>query len=363
MENILLLFGLLFVLVPPAAALFGAQYTAGRGSALFSARRPAWSARKKRRAAPKGHMGAAVVLLIIIAVILISGRYDSGRQTVTSTGDKELLQVHFIDVGQADSALIIFGEESMLIDAGNNDDGGLVVKYIEDLGITRLDYVIATHPHEDHIGGMDNVIKAFDIGRLIMPRAQANTKTFEDVLDAIAAKGLRVTTPVPGTKYGLGSATFNILAPNGQNYSSMNDFSVVVRLNHEQTSFLFMGDAEELSENEILKAGFTIRSDVLKVGHHGSATSTSEEFLAAVDPEYAVISVGEQNSYGHPAQKVLERLEQNNIKILRTDEQGHIIASSDGRQVVFDGSEVQNQEDSDLPARLIGLWEQIMKTI
>jgi len=245
------------------------------------------------------------------------------------------LEVHFIDVGQADSILIKNGSQAMLIDAGNNADASLVVNYIKGQGFTKLDYVIGTHPHEDHIGGLDAVIKAFDIQTLIMPKASSNTKTFQDVLTAIKDKGLKVTSPVPGRKYELGNAEFTILAPNGSSYSDLNNASVVIRLTHGQNSFLFQGDAEDVSEEEILRKGFPIQSDVLKVGHHGSRYSTGSAFLAKVKPKYAVISVGKGNTYGHSAQEVLDKLAAAGVKVYRTDEQGTIIAVSDGSKITF----------------------------
>jgi competence protein ComEC len=253
----------------------------------------------------------------------------------TSSGK---LEVHFIDVGQADSILIKNGSRAMLIDAGNNADASLVVNYIKGQGFTKLDYVIGTHPHEDHIGGLDAVIKAFDIKTLIMPKASSNTRTFQDVLTAIKDKGLKVTSPIPGRKYELGDAAFTILAPNSSSYSDVNDASVVVRLTHGRNSFLFQGDAEDVSEGEILKKGFHIQSDLLKVGHHGSRYSTTSAYLAKVKPKYAVISVGKGNTYGHPSQEVLDKLVGADVKVYRTDEQGTIIAVSDGSKITFNKS-------------------------
>lgn len=245
------------------------------------------------------------------------------------------LEVHFIDVGQADAILIKQGASAMLVDAGNNADSDLVVQYIKDQGVTRLDYVIGTHPHEDHIGGMDAVIMDFQVEKIIMPRVVVNTKTYEDVLMAIHHKGLKVTTPVPGTKYDLGYAKFTILAPNSDSYEDVNNYSVVIRLDYGQNSFLLTGDAEALSEQEMLDKELQLKTDVLKVGHHGSTTSTTEDFLDAVVPSYAVISVGHDNSYGHPAKSVIERLTSREIQIYRTDEKGTIIAISDGTAIQF----------------------------
>ncbi|NLM75491.1 MAG: MBL fold metallo-hydrolase [Clostridiaceae bacterium] len=250
------------------------------------------------------------------------------------TGQK--LKVHFIDVGQADSILIIQNNSTMLIDAGNNADSDLVTQYIKSKGITKLDYVIGTHPHEDHIGGLDAVINNFDIGTVIMPKVAANTRTFEDVVNAIKNKDLKVTAPVPLDEYDLGDAKFVILAPNSDNYEDLNDYSIVVKLTFGNNSFIFTGDAEAVSENEILSKGYNIKADVLKVGHHGSRSSTTENFLRKISPDYAVISVGKDNNYGHPSQEVLNLLKKENISVYRTDERGTIIAISDGNKLSFE---------------------------
>lgn len=246
------------------------------------------------------------------------------------------LKVHFLDVGQGDSILITTGSDAMLIDVSDRDSGSVVVNYLKKQGVERLKYLILTHPHADHIGGAAEVINAFEIEKIIMPKAEHTTKTFENLLVTIRSKGMKITTPVPGDEYELGSSRFKILAPNSSNYESLNDYSVVIRLTFGNTAFLFTGDAESTSESQILSKNFEVKSDVLKVGHHGSASSTSERFLKSVSPKYAVISVGRGNSYGHPTQEVLERLNSYGVKIYRTDEEGIIVATSDGTNITFD---------------------------
>lgn len=279
-----------------------------------------------------------IAALIMCMIFLVTACEDFLDVIVTSDLEVngENLEIHFIDVGQAESILIKKGNESMLIDAGNNSDGKLVVDYIKNQNISNLKYVIGTHPHADHIGGLDDVIDTFEIEKIIMPNAVTNTKSFEEVLDSIKNKGLSITKPKVGNSYELNGAEFTILAPNKEKYKDLNDYSVVIKLVNGNNSFLFTGDAEELSEKEMLENNKRLlKADVLNVGHHGSVTSTSEAFLDAVDPQFGVISTGKDNSYGHPHKEILERLEGKGIKIYRTDLQGDIVVISDGETIQF----------------------------
>lgn len=264
--------------------------------------------------------------------------------TSSTVSKKAKLRVHFIDVGQGDSILIQFPSgQNMLIDAG--EDQNTVKAYITNQGIKKLDHVIATHPHADHIGGMANVIKSFEIGKVYMPKTTHTTKTYENLLLAIKDKGLKITTSKAGLNIDVGTGVeAKLVAPNSENYANLNDYSAVLRVKYGNTAFLFTGDAEATSEAEMINSGHALKSDVLKVGHHGSNSSTTTTFLKAVSPKYAVISAGKGNSYGHPHQETLARLNDSGIEIYRTDESGTIIAESDGTVITFNKGASQIKE-------------------
>ena len=247
------------------------------------------------------------------------------------------LTVHYINVGQGDATLITCGDNSMLIDAGDNNQGTKVQNYLQKQGIKTLDYVIGTHPDSDHIGGLDVIITKFDCSTIIMPDYSKDTATYRDVIDAMKYKGYKNTLPIVGTSYQLGEAEFTLVAPNNK-YNDPNSNSVGLILKHGEKSFLFTGDAEEDAETDIVANGIDISCDVYQVGHHGSNTSSSDALLDATHPEYAVISCGEGNSYGHPRAETLNNFRARGIKVYRTDEQGTIIAKSDGHTITFDES-------------------------
>lgn len=257
-------------------------------------------------------------------------------QTPTNTSSAPL-EIHFIDVGQGDSTLIRCGDATMLIDAGENDQGTNVQSYLSAQGVDHLDYMIGTHPDSDHIGGMDVILYKFDCDTVIMPDEVKNTATYRDVIDTMENKRYSNTLPVVGDTYSLGEATFTILAPS-RIHENSNDNSVAILLTHGENRFLFTADAQETAEKEILDTGISIQADVYKAGHHGSSTSSSEAFLEAVAPTYAVISCGENNDYGHPHAEVLNSLRSMGVQVFRTDEQGSIIAYSDGQNITWNCS-------------------------
>lgn len=300
----------------------------------------------------KNSIAYAITAIIVIVVILLFGNklsMDNIETMFSNISENVVAQespdintnvvegqdvvVKFFDVGQADSIFVQSAGVNMLIDAGTNNMGNTVVQNLKDLGITKIDYLVGTHPHEDHIGGMDDVINNFEIGTIYMPKVQTNTKTFEDVLDAISNKGLTITTPEVGYVFEVGNTKCEVMcAGTGttEENSNLNLSSIVIRMVYGEESFLFMGDAEEKNESSRQWPQTT----VLKVGHHGSDTSSSESFLNQVKPEISVISVGINNTYGHPKKTTLDKLNALETSIYRTDQNGTITITCDGTNCV-----------------------------
>lgn len=283
-----------------------------------------------------------IIGLVILIVVTIQGNlFDNVSNATASINDstksykidakvKKNFSVSFIDVGQADSVLIRNGNYNMLIDAGNNEDGEKLVNYFKSLGIEEFTYVFATHPHEDHIGGMDDIINNFKIDNYYMSNKLSTTKTFMDVLDALDGRNLKYTVPNKGDTLKLGDANIKVIYP-GDDKSNINDSSIVLKITYGKNSFLLTGDATSNVERKIYNED--IKSDVLKVAHHGSSYSSTDVFLDRVKPYYAVISVGKNNIYNHPSNKTLEKLNKRNIKVYRTDLDGTIVFTSDGENL------------------------------
>lgn len=242
-------------------------------------------------------------------------------------------RVHFIDVGQGDSILIDVDGHYALIDAGERDQGKKVVSYLRKQGVQDLEYVIASHPHSDHIGGMVDVIHAFKIHHIILPNVIHTTRTFEDFIDAIQEYNIDAIKAKPGASYQLGAAQLDIKGPKWVDSENLNNSSVVAKLTYGETAFLFPGDAEVEEETSLL--GNDLAADVLKVGHHGSTSSTSPDFFSQVNPKACVISCGKDNPYGHPHAEILQFLREAGVDIYRTDQEGTIVAGSDGKEVHF----------------------------
>lgn len=263
---------------------------------------------------------------------------EAGVQTAYAPAEvTEDLTVHFLDIGQGDCTLLTQGAHAMLIDAGDNDQGTKVQSYLEYLGISSLDYLVLTHPDADHIGGADVVIYKFDCNTILMPEKKADSRTYDDVIQAMKSKNYTAVHPEVGDTYAFGESSFTILSP-AKDYQDSNDCSIVLRLTHGNNTFLFTGDAEEEAESDMLASGLDLSADVLKVGHHGSHTSTSDAFLDAVAPTYAVISCETGNSYGHPHAETLNKLRATGVQMFRTDEQGTITVTSDGSTLTWNAS-------------------------
>lgn len=251
-----------------------------------------------------------------------------------SLPEESSFEIHFIDVGQADAALILCAGDAMLIDGGNAEDSNLIYSYLKKQGIAHLDYVVCTHAHEDHVGGLSGALTAATVGRVLAPVKSYDTKAFSNFVSKTEAQGKTVEVPRAGDAFLLGDASVTVLGP-VKEYEETNDTSIVLRIVYGNTSFLFTGDMESTAELDLIESGAILKSTLLKVGHHGSSTSTSYRFLREVAPQYGVISVGTGNSYGHPHEVVMSRLRDADVTLYRTDLQGDIVCKSDGERLTF----------------------------
>lgn len=286
-------------------------------------------------------VSSLLVFIIIIAISIFApweDVYQKAGLKTDSNIDNYPLSVHFIDVGQGDCIFIKIGDNTMLIDSGEKNNDKKIIKYLRNNGVDRVDYIIATHPHSDHIGAMETIIESFEIKNVIMPRLSEQnmptTKGYENFLIAVKNSGANVIAATPFNEYEFGDANFAILSPSNQS-KNLNNMSVVIKLSFGDTSFLFTGDAESQVEQELISSGYDIRSNVLKMGHHGSNTSNTERFLQAVNPSFSVISCGKDNSYGHPHEEVVELLNKYDINYKRTDKNGIIVVGSDGSNLTY----------------------------
>ena len=281
------------------------------------------------------------ILIILLAFLIINNQdkiknlfnqNNNQNQNDYINTNNDLLKVHYLDVGQGDSIFVeLPNNETMLIDAAESYQSENIINYLKNLNYQKIDYVIGTHPHTDHIGGLKNIINTFEIGKIYMPKVVSTTKTYESLLMAIKDKNLKINTAKAGTSIiDTDALKINILAPNNSIYTELNNYSVVTKISYGSTKFLFMGDAEKLSENEIKE---NVTADVIKIGHHGSNTSSSIDFIKKVNAKYGIISVGLNNKYNLPKEETITNWENSGTKIYLTSTNGTIRASSDGTNI------------------------------
>lgn len=285
----------------------------------------------------KSKLNIIVKLLILIVVLLTTLSACSAdfflenysdNTAVSSEGNSDV-SVHFLDIGQGDSIFVeLPNGECMLIDAGVANKGEFIESYISESGYNKIDYLVATHPHADHIGSMAYIVRNMDIGQVYMPNVSTTTKTYEKLLEAIQQKGLKIKSAKAGMNIVEESdLRVDILAPVKIDEDELNNCSIIIKITYGYDSYLFIGDAEK---EELDTVSSDLSADVLKVGHHGSRTSTTEKFLEQVNPKYAVISCGADNDYGHPHKETIDLLEMLDVKYYRTDIEGTITITSDG---------------------------------
>lgn len=254
---------------------------------------------------------------------------------VNAENAENTLQVHFIDVGQGDSILLRQNDEAMLIDAGVRSKGSVVAEYCKGEGISELDYVVGTHMHEDHIGGIRDVIQEIQVDNIILTNSDYSTNVYEDMINAIRDNNINEIYPKAGDTFTLGDACILVTAPARNDYKDENNNSIILKVTYGNVSYLFCADAEIESEYDMAENGLDISAQVIKIGHHGSDTSTSQMLLNTVNPVYAVISVGRDNDYGHPTQQIINRLEEYGIQYFRTDTEGTIVSVTDGENIMW----------------------------
>ena len=281
------------------------------------------------------------ILIILLAFLIINNQdkiknlfnqNNNQNQNDYINMNNDLLKVHYLDVGQGDSIFIeLPNNETMLIDAAESYQSENIINYLKKLNYQKIDYVIGTHPHTDHIGGLKDIINTFEIGKIYMPKVVSTTKTYESLLMAIKDKNLKINTAKAGTSIiDTDALKINILAPNNSTYTELNNYSAVTKITYGTTKFLFMGDTEKLSENEIKE---DVTADVIKIGHHGSNTSSSIDFIKKVNAKYGIISVGLNNKYNLPKEETITNWENSGTKIYLTSINGTITASSDGTNI------------------------------
>lgn len=280
----------------------------------------------------------ARLLLFLLIIVLVFVSCDTQKQSLDESKKdlKEKLKVHFIDIGQGDSILIEQDTYTMLIDTGPKESEKILMDYLASQNIKKIDYLVLTHQHRDHIGNAAMIIKNFKIETLYLPNVTSNTTEFKNMTKALKTKRLSITRPISGSSFNLGEAQCHILAPNSETYENENDYSIVIKMVYKNTSFLFTGDAQPRSEKEMIDKGYDLSADILKIAQHGNDKTTSKEFLNIVNPKYAALSCALNDSNDHPSKKVMKLFKEKDIPVYRTDQCGTIVCTSDGENLTFD---------------------------
>lgn len=273
------------------------------------------------------------IISFIISILMFFSVSGCEFVNTPQIPENSSFEVDYINVGQADSSLIICDGEAMIIDGGNVGDSQLIASYLNWKGIDTLKYVVCSHAHEDHVGGLSAALSVAKAEKVYAPKKEANTKAYKDFKNKVSQQGLKIKHPKAGESVLLGSSRIDFLGPVKEKGKDTNSTSIVLKVTYGNTSFLFTGDAERDEEEEILSSGANLKSTVLKVGHHGSKTSTSYPFIREIMPQYAVISCETGNDYGHPHKETMSRLSDAGVEVYRTDTQGHITMTSDGNNI------------------------------
>ena len=284
-----------------------------------------------------------IVLFIIIIFSLVGINFllEYGIVGVNESSEisriesiKDHVKVHFIDVGQGDSIFIQIKNKNILIDAGEAKEAPTVVNYLKTYNVKKLDYVFLTHPHEDHLGGLSEIIDTFEIGKFYAPNVGTVTRSYENLLNSLKNKSLDINRAKAGLEFNFAeNIKLELFSPGKDEYSNLNNYSPIMKLTYNETSFLFTGDAEEETEKEVISGNYNLKSDVLKAGHHGSNTSSIQEFLEEVKPQFTVITSGKSNRFNLPNEEIVERHKNIGSKVLMTEKYGNIVFSTDGRDI------------------------------
>lgn len=281
----------------------------------------------------KGNKKAQLLTVIVFGLLAVFSLYFGNDISNNAIGTPNgILEVSYLDIGQGDSIYIKVNDFDILIDAGPKSDSDKLMEQLKEKNIDDFEMIIATHPHEDHIGGMTKVLNEYDVESFYMPKSQSTTKTFENMINAVKNEGLKVQVIKEGMSFDLGEgAKLEVYSPGKESYDNLNNYSPIMKLTYGNNTFVFTGDAEKEVEKEVLeKYSNDLKADVIKFGHHGSSTSSSAEFIEAISPKYGIISCGVDNSYGHPHREILDIINKMGIETYRTDIQGEITITSDG---------------------------------